>query len=259
MLQGMPQPVALKMLSCAGAVLLTALPVTAGDVTVAAAANFTAGLNRLGADFERRSGHKVIASFGATGKLYAQIKNGAPFDLLLAADAGHPRRLETEGLAVPGTRFTYATGRLALWSAKPGVVDKDGEILRRGEFAHVAIANPKAAPYGAAAIQVLQRLGVEERVRPRLVQGENITQAFQFVSTGNALLGFVAWAQVRTLPAAQAGSYWLVPTELHHPLHQDAVLLKRAADLAAARAFLDYLRSPPARSIITELGYTTPP
>lgn len=252
------QRVILKTLLAAGTLLLV-LPVTAADVTVATAANFTAAINRLAPDFERRSGHKIVASFGATGTLYAQIKNGAPFDMLLAADAEHPRRLETEGLAVPGTRFTYATGRLVLWSAKPGVVDKDGDILRRGEFAHLAIANPKTAPYGAAAIQVLQHLGVEERVRPRIVQGENITQAFQFVSTGNALLGFVAWAQVRVLPTAQAGSYWLVPAELHNPLHQDGVLLKRAAGLPAARAFLDYLRSREARSIIAELGYTTPP
>lgn len=250
--------VVLKTLSAAGALLLV-LPVPAAEVAVATAANFTAAINRLAPDFERRSGHKVVASFGATGTLYAQIKNGAPFDILLAADAAHPLRMETEGLTVPGSRFTYATGRLALWSAKPGVVDKDAQILRRGEFAHLAIANPKTAPYGAAAVQVLQHLGVEARVRPRIVQGENITQTFQFVSTGNALLGFVAWAQVRALPAAQAGSYWLVPAELHDPLHQDAVLLKRAAGLAAARAFLDYLRSPPARSIITELGYTTPP
>lgn len=243
----------------AASILLLVLPVSAAQVTVATAANFTAAIRRLAPEFERRSGHTVVASFGATGTLYAQIRNGAPFDILLAADAEHPLRLETEGLAVAGTRFTYAIGRLALWSAKPGVVDKDGEILRRGEFAHLAIANPKTAPYGMAAVQVLQRLGVEERVRPRIVQGENITQTFQFVSTGNALLGFVAWAQVRALPATRAGSSWLVPAELHDPLNQDGVLLKRAADPAAARAFLDYLRSPPARSVITELGYTTPP
>lgn len=233
-------------------------PATAADVTVAAAANFTEAINRLAPDFERRSGHRLVTSFGATGKLYAQIKNGAPFDVLLAADAAYPRRLEAERLTVSGTRFIYATGRLVLWSARAGVVDKDGEILRQGDFAHLAIANPTTAPYGAAAEQVMRRLGVEERLRPRLVQGENITQAFQFVRSGNALLGFVAWAQVRALPAAQVGSYWLVPAELYTPLHQEAVLLKRAADEPAARAFIDYLRSPPARSIIEELGYTTP-
>lgn len=258
-MQNLRHLVMLKTLFFAGAVLLTVLPVSAAEVIVAVAANFTEAINRLAPDFARRSGHRLITSFGATGKFYAQIKNGAPFDVLLAADSEHPQRLETEGLGVIGTRYTYATGRLALWSAKTGVVDKDGEILRRGEFAHLAMANPKTAPYGAAAVQALQRLGVEERIRPRLVQGENITQAFQFVSTGNALLGFVAWAQVRALPAAQAGSYWLVPAELHDPLRQDAILLQRAADLPAARAFLAYLRSPPARSIITELGYTTPP
>ncbi len=233
-------------------------PATAADVTVAAAANFTEAINRLAPDFERRTGHRLVTSFGATGKLYAQIKNGAPFDVLLAADAAYPRRLEAERLTVSGTRFIYATGRLVLWSARAGVVDKDGAILRKGDFAHLAVANPTTAPYGAAAEQVMRRLGVEERLRPRLVQGENITQAFQFVRSGNALLGFVAWAQVRALPAAQVGSYWLVPVELYAPLHQEAVLLKRAADAPAARAFIDYLRSPPARSIIEELGYTTP-
>jgi molybdate transport system substrate-binding protein len=230
----------------------------ADDVIAAVAANFTGAINRLMPDFERRTGHKLAPSFGATGKLYAQIKNGAPFDVLLAADDEYPRKLALEGFADPATRFTYAIGRLALWSAKPGLVDDHGEILRTGNFAHLAIANPKSAPYGAAAVQVMRRLGVWERVASRLVYGESITQTFQFVSTGNALVGFVALAQVRALPAAETGSYWLVPADLHDPLRQEAILLQRAANNKAARAFLDYLRSPDAKSIIEQLGYATP-
>jgi molybdate transport system substrate-binding protein len=228
----------------------------ADEVTAAVAANFTGTLNRLRTDFERTTGHRLVSSFGATGNLYTQIKSGAPFDVLLAADDEHPLRLEREGDAVSGTRFTYATGRLALWSAKTGVVDDRGEVLRRGDFEHLAIANPRTAPYGAAAVQIMRRLGVWERLVPRLVQGENITQTFQFVRSGNAALGFVAYAQVRALPAGQAGSFWLVPAELHDALRQDAVLLKRGVDNKAARAFLDYLRSPAARTIIEAYGYT---
>jgi molybdate transport system substrate-binding protein len=231
----------------------------AEQVTVATAANFTAAMQRLAPDFERASGHKLVSSFGATGKLYAQISNGAPFDVLLSADDATPAKLEMEGFAVTGTRFTYAIGRLVLWSPQSGVVDENGAILKSGDFAHLAIANPKTAPYGAAAEQALRRLGAWDRLTPRLVYGENIAQTFQFVHTGNAQLGFVALAQVRALPPDRHGSQWLVPESLHEPLRQDAVLLKRAADKPAARAFLDYLRSPKARAIIEDLGYATAP
>jgi molybdate transport system substrate-binding protein len=235
------------------------VPAFAGEVTAAVAANFTAAINKLAPKFEQATGHKLVASFGATGKLYAQIRNGAPFDVLLAADDEHPRRLETEGVAVAGTRFTYAIGRLALWSTDPKMVDSNGAVLKSDRFAHLAVANAKTAPYGAAAEQALHRLGVWERVASRLVRGENTTQTFQFVSTGNAALGFVALAQVRALPPARQGSYWIVPAKLYEPLRQDAVLLKRGADNAAARALLDYLRTPDVKSVIQDLGYATPP
>ncbi|MBI3897269.1 MAG: molybdate ABC transporter substrate-binding protein [Gammaproteobacteria bacterium] len=174
------------------ALLVATAPAKSDEVNAAVAANFTAAMNRLVPEFERATGHKVVASFGATGKLYAQIKNGAPFDVLLAADDEHPKKLAQENLAVAATRFTYATGRLVLWSAKPAIVDDRGTVLHNGEFAHLAIANPKTAPYGSAAEQVMRKLGVWTRIEPRLVQGENIAQTFQFISTGNASLGFVA-------------------------------------------------------------------
>lgn len=231
----------------------------ADETTVAIAANFTTAIQRLASEFNRATGHQLLASFGSTGKLYAQIKNGAPFDVFLAADERRPKLLESEGYAVPGTRFTYAIGRLVLWSPEAGVVDPHGNVLRTGNFARLAIANAKTAPYGAAAEQILRRSGLWKELAPRLVRGENITQTFQFVSTGNVPLGFVALAQVRALPAARRGSQWLVPAGLYDPLRQDAVLLKHGADNAAARAFLEYLRSPTVKSVIRELGYSTPP
>jgi len=234
----------------------TAPGVRAEQVTVAVASNFTMAMQRLGPDFERATSHRVTASFGATGKLYAQIKNGAPFEVLLAADDETPARLEIENSGIAATRFTYAIGRLVLWSPKPAVVDDQGEVLKGGTFVRLAIANPKTAPYGAAAEQVMRKLGVRNRLAAKLVYGENITQTFQFVHTGNAQLGFVALAQVRALPPAQAGSYWAVSDTLHDPLRQDAILL---SDKPAARAFLDYLRSPRARAIIEELGYSVSP
>lgn len=245
---------------CAGA-LLTSLAASAGaaEVTAAVAANFTVATERLAPAFERATGHKLIASFGSTGKLYAQIRNGAPFDVFLAADERRPKLLESAGYAVPGSRFTYAIGRLVLWSPDPTVVDSGAVVLRDGNFAHLAIANPKTAPYGAAAEQVIRHLGLWARLAPRLVRGENIAQTFQFVSTGNARLGFVALAQVRALPATRRGSQWLVPATFYDPLRQDAVLLRRSAGSTAARAFLDYLRSPEAQAIIHQLGYATPP
>jgi molybdate transport system substrate-binding protein len=229
----------------------------ANEVRAAVAANFAVAMNRLAPAFERATGHRLSVSFGSTGKLYAQITNGAPFDVLLAADDERPKKLETEGYSVRGTRFTYAVGHLVLWSPDPAIIDANGEVLRTGDFSRLAIANAKTAPYGAAAEQALRRLGVWERVTPRLVRGENISQTFQFVSSGNAALGLVAAAQVRALPAARHGSQWLVPAQLHDPLLQDAVLLKHGANNVAARAFLEYLRSPQARLVIADLGYSS--
>jgi molybdate transport system substrate-binding protein len=227
----------------------------AGQVSVAVASNFTAPMQRIAAEFEKDTGHKAVLAFGATGKFHAQIGNGAPFEVLLAADDSTPAALENERLAQPGTRFTYAVGRLVLWSAREGVVDADGKVLARGGFAHLAIANPKTAPYGAAAVEVLTALKLLDGLQPKLVQGENIAQAYQFVSTGNAQLGFVALSQVLRDGRLSSGSGWIVPASLHAPIRQDAVILAKGAANPAARALADYLKSAKARDIIRSYGY----
>lgn len=227
----------------------------AAEVEVAVAANFTAPMKEIAAAFERETGHRAILSFGASGKFYAQVRNGAPFEVLLAADGTVPARLEADGLAVGGTRFTYAVGRLALWSPKPGVVDAGGLVLRRPDLAHVAIANPRSAPYGAAALEVLQNLGLARALGAKLVQGENIAQAHQFVSTGNAELGFVAVSQVYRDGRLTGGSGWIVPAALHQPIRQDALVLARARGNPAAHALIRYLASGKAKGIIRSYGY----
>jgi molybdate transport system substrate-binding protein len=229
--------------------------VQADEVQVAVAANFTAPAKLIANDFEKATGHKAMLSFGATGKLYAQIKNGAPFEVLLSADASTPEKLEKEGAAVPGSRFTYAVGRLVLWSAKPGFVDDQGKVLKQGDFHHLAIANPKTAPYGAAAVDVLTTLKLLDATEPKLVQGENIAQAHQFVVSGNAELGFVALSQVTSDGKIGSGSAWLVPQQLYKPIRQDAVLLKPGSHNAAAVAWLDYLKGNKARAVIEAFGY----
>lgn len=235
---------------------LVAGPASADEVQVAVAANFTAPMQKIAADFEKDTGHKAVLSFGATGSFYAQIRNGAPFDILLAADAETPARLEQEGLGVPGSRFTYAIGKLVLWSARPGFVDDKGDVLKQGEFRHVAIANPKLAPYGAAAVSTLTRLGLLSATQPKFVQGENIAQTYQFIATGNAELGFVALSQVLDKNGKLAsGSAWVVPASLHAPIRQDAVILTHGKDKAAAAALLKYLRGDKARAVITSYGY----
>jgi len=225
------------------------------DVTVAVAANFAAPMKRIAQAFERASGHRVVAAYASTGKLYAQIAQGAPFQVLLAADAKTPERLQAEGRAVSGTRFTYATGRLALWSRQTGGVDAQGAVLRSDRVSRLAIADPKLAPYGAAAMQVLQRLGLETALTPRLVIGESIAQAWQFTATGNAPLGFVALSQVMQDGALARGSAWVVPAELHDAIRQDAVLLRAGKDHEAAIALLRFLRSDEARRLIRDFGY----
>lgn len=228
---------------------------SAGEVQVAAAANFTQPLQKLAPGFELATGHKIVAAFGSTGQFYAQIRNGAPFEVLLAADEAIPARLEQEGAAVGGTRFTYARGKLVLWSAKPGVVDDRGEVLKKGVFDHLALANPKLAPYGAAALQAMQALGVRDALQTRIVQAENINQAYQFAASGNALLGFVALSQVYQDGKIAAGSGWIVPAHLYRPILQDAVLLEKGRAKPAALALLRYLRSAPARAVIESFGY----
>ncbi|MFS0827564.1 molybdate ABC transporter substrate-binding protein [Pseudomonas phoenicis] len=227
----------------------------ADQVQVAVAANFTAPIQALAKDFEKDTGHTLVASYGSTGQFYAQIKNGAPFDVFLAADDSTPAKLEQEKAIVPGSRFTYAIGTLALWSPKPGYVDGKGEVLRKNAFKHLSIANPKAAPYGLAATQVLQQLKLTDATRAKLVEGQNITQAYQFVSTGNAELGFVALSQIYKDGKVSEGSAWLVPANLHEPIRQDAVILNKGKDNPAANALVDYLRTPKAATLIKSYGY----
>ena len=227
----------------------------ADEVQVAVAANFTAPIQAIAKDFEKDTGHKLVASFGATGQFYAQIRNGAPFEVFLSADDTTPAKLENEGVAVKGSRFTYATGTLALWSAKPGYVDDKGEVLKGQSYQHLSIANPKAAPYGLAATQVLDKLGLTQPTRSRLVEGQSISQAYQFVSSGNAELGFVALSQIYKDGKLTRGSAWVVPADLHDPIRQDAVILDKGKDNPAAQALVDYLKGPKAGEIIKSFGY----
>lgn len=237
----------------------TRAPVPAAGVRVAVAANFGAPMQALAQAFEQASGQRVTVAVGSTGSLYAQIRHGAPFEVLLAADDETPERLEREGLAVPGSRRHYATGRLVLWSAQPDAVDARAEVLRRAPAAgtRLAIANPKLAPYGRAALQTLQRLGLAPIWQPHLVQGENIAQVHQFVASGNAAMGFVALSQVPMRPDGQpaTGSAWLVPAALHDPIRQDAVLLKAGQDNPSARALMAFLQTDAAARIIRGYGY----
>lgn len=230
-------------------------PVAAAELRVAAASNFTRAMTAIARVFEQNTQHRVLLSFGSTGKHYAQIRNGAPFDAFFAADARRPELLEQEGLAIPGSRFTYALGKVVLWSPQVDYVDKDGEILALGQFRHLAIANPRLAPYGVAAQQILQARGLWDELSQRLVRGENMGQAFQFVKSGNAELGFVAWSQLLLPGHPVEGSYWDVPQSLYRPIEQQAVLLK---DNDAARAFISFMRSEEIIKIIQEHGYDTP-
>jgi len=236
-------------------VLLTSGLALADEVNVAVAANFTAPMQKIAVEFEKDTGHKAQLAFGSTGKFYAQIKNGAPFQVLLSADDETPVRLEKEGLAVSGTRFTYAIGTLVLWSAKPGYVDGKGDVLKKGAFQHLALANPKLAPYGAAGVEVLNKLGLNAVLEPKFVQGENIAQTFQFISTGNAELGFVALSQVMKDGKITDGSAWIVPADLHTPIRQDAMILSTGKDNPAALALMKYLKEAKARAIIKDYGY----
>jgi molybdate transport system substrate-binding protein len=227
----------------------------AGEVSVAVAANFTAPMQEIVAEFEKDTGHKAVPSFGSTGQLYTQIKNGAPFGVFLAADDATPAKLEKEGGTVAGSRFTYAIGTLVLWSAKEGFVDDKGEVLKKGGFAHISVADPVKAPYGTAAVEALKKLGVYDALSAKIVTGNNIAQAHQFVSTGNAELGFVALSQVYKAGKLTSGSAWIVPENLYEPILQDAVLLTSAKDNEAAIALLKYLREPKAAAIIKSYGY----
>lgn len=230
-------------------------PAFADEVKVAVAANFTAPIQKIALEFEKDTGHKALVSTGATGAFYAQIKNGAPFEVFLSADDETPAKLEAEGMGVKGSRFTYAVGKLVLWSAKPGFVDARGDVLKKGDFNKLSLANPKTAPYGSAALEVMKKLGVLDAVQPKIVQGENISQAFQFVSTGNAEIGFVALSQVWQDGALKSGSAWIVPADQHSPIRQDAILLAKGEGKPAAAALLKYLQGNKARAVIKSYGY----
>lgn len=237
--------------------LLAPLPLQAGEVRVAVSSNFSSAMDVLEPKFEAATGHGVRASTGSTGKLYAQIRNGAPFDVLLAADSRRPRRLAEAGEVAADGRFTYAEGRIALWSPDPARVDGPA-TLAAGEFRHLAIANPATAPYGLAARQALKDLGHWSALRDRIVRGENIGQAHQYVASGNAELGFVALSQIAGPNRPEQGSRWVVPKDHHDPIRQQAALLAHAADKEAARAFTEFLQGAQAADVLRRFGYAVP-
>lgn len=244
-----------RLFSCFLAALIgVATTAHADEISVAVAANFTAPMKQIAAEFEKDTGHKVVASFGSTGKFYAQIKNGAPFEVLLTADDETPTKLIKENAAVAGSQFTYAIGKLVLWSAKVRVVDGTGEVLKKGSFAHIALADPKLAPYGAAATETMKTMGVYDSLQPKIVTAENIAQAHQFISSGNSELGFVALSQVLKEGKIE-GSYWLVPANLYKSIRQDAVILEKGKGKPAADALMNYLKADKAKAIITSFGY----
>jgi molybdate transport system substrate-binding protein len=241
---------------CALILIAGAGSASAEEALVAVAANFKDVIDRLEADFERRTEHVLEVTTGSTGQLYSQVVHGAPFDVLLAADQERPERLEREQHTVAGSRFTYAVGRLVLWSPDPEYIGADGAAtLEQGGFRRLAIANPDVAPYGAAAIEVLEALELADTLRPRIVMGEDIGQTFAMIATGNAELGFVALSYVLSPQNERRGSRWDVPADLYSPILQDAVLLDHGADNAAAAAFMEFLQGDEARAVIEEFGY----
>lgn len=241
---------------CAAALAALALPARADEVQVAVAANFSAAAQKIAAQFEKDTGHAVKLSFGATGKFYAQIEAGAPFDVLVAADQRTPARLAAEGKGVPATLHTYAIGKLVLWSADPALVDGNGDVLKSDKWKHLSVADAKLAPYGQAARETLASLKLADAVRSRVVTAENIGQALQFVQTGNAELGFVALGQVQPPDGSRpAGSMWVVPANLYEPIRQDVVVIAATKVNKAATQFVDYLASDKAREVIKAYGY----
>jgi molybdate transport system substrate-binding protein len=240
---------------CAWAFFTLLSVAKADEVRVAVAANFGPPMQKIAQSFEKDTGHRVLLSLGSTGSFYVQIKNGAPFDVLLAADQETPRKLEQEAQAVSGSSYTYATGKLVLYSKQPGLVDGQGRVLNSQNIKRLAIANPRLAPYGAAAIETLKALNLLNAWQSRLVQGDNIAQAYQFVSTENAPLGFVAMSQVYVNGQVKEGSAWIVPQVLYSPIKQDAVLLVKGQQNQAAKVLLEYLRSDASKNLIRGFGY----
>jgi molybdate transport system substrate-binding protein len=236
-----------------GTTLLTT-QVAAEEVKIAVAANFTDASKIIAKLFEKQSGHTTKISYGSTGKLYSQIEHGAPFELFLAADTKRPIKAEKEGLAVADSHFVYAKGKLVLWSIKPGLFKEGESFLKSGEFKHIALANPKTAPYGQAAEQVMQQIDVLEKIRPKLVKGDSISQTFQFTATGNADAGFIALAQMKAWKG-ESGSLWEIPSNYYAPIDQAAVLLKKGESNPAATDFLAFLKSDEAQAVIESYGY----
>ncbi len=230
-------------------------PAMAAEINIAVATNFAAPVKVIIANFERQTDHRVWLTLGSSGRFYAQITQGAPFDIFLSADQVKPKALEVRGFALPHSRFTYATGRLVLWSAKAGLVTGNEDILKQNNFNKLAMANPRLAPYGAAAREVMQALGLYDALSPKLVQGENIAQTYQFVATENADLGFVSLSQIISDAKTPTGSLWIIPDHLHKAIHQDAIILKSAENNPAARDFVRYLQSESVRKIIRDFGY----
>jgi len=236
--------------------LMTVSLISQAETTiVAVAANFTKPMTEIAEVFEKTTGHSAKLSFGSSGKFVAQIENAAPFEVFLSADDKNTLALEKSGLAVANNHFTYAIGKLVLWSATANLVDNQGEILNKGGFKHLALADPKLAPYGAAAMEVLKNKNLLNKLQPLFVQGENIAQTYQFVSTGNAELGFVALSQVMENGKISSGSAWQVPDNLYTPIRQDVVLLKKGEGNPAASALMQFLKSPEAKAIISKYGY----
>jgi len=227
-------------------------PASAADTQVAVAANFAEPAKEIATAFRAATGHIAVLSFGSSGQFYTQIANGAPFEVFLSADADRPKKAEQDGLGVVGARFTYAVGRIVLYSKTPGLVDNAGAVLKSGNFQKLAIADPVAAPYGAAAIATMNKIGVYNALKPKIVMGTSISQAYQFVDTGAAELGFVAYSQVINTPG---GSRWLVPATYHAPIDQQAILLYTGQNNPAAKAFLAFLKTPAAVAVIKKYGY----
>jgi molybdate transport system substrate-binding protein len=230
----------------------------AGEVNAAVAANFTAPVQQIADLFQKETGNTVKLSFGSSGKFYSQIKEGAPFDVFLAADEKNPKLLESEGLAVADTRFVYALGKLVLWSAKPGFVDEKGAVLSKGEYNKIAYADPKLAPYGLAAQETLQKMNLWDKVQSKMVTGESIAQTYQFAASGNADMAFIALSQITKDGKVSDGSWWIVPADMYSPIKQAAIQLTAAKDKAAAQAFLKFLKSEKAVAIIRSFGYGLP-
>ena len=246
----------MKMMVAGALGVLSMSAVCAADVHVAVAANFTAPAKELAPIFEAKTGHKLVLSFGSTGMFYGQIKNGATYDVLLAADAKTPKKAVDEGYGVPASTFTYAVGKLVLWSANPNKVVDGKKLLASGNYNKCAVANPKLAPYGLAAYETLTALQLLETVQPKFVEGDNIGKTFNFVKTGNADVGFVALSQVYK-NGRMAGSGWIVPADLYGRINQDAVLLKQGKEAAAAKEFLQFLQGPEASRVKSAYGYGT--